>query len=238
MEIKGSVVIVTGASRGIGLATARLLSSRAARVVLSARSADRLLKLEGEIPNSIALPCDMSKAEDIHHLILEAKKRCGRIDILINNAGQGMRTPVEAIDINDYRAVIDLNVIGPLRAMQEVIPFMRQQGRGMILNISSLTSKHYFPMIAAYSSTKYALNALSLTARQELGKDGIVVSVFHPKITATDFGDYARGQTYSSRAGVPGMMVDTPEAVAEQIARQIETEEPEIEAVGGLYGRS
>lgn len=84
-----------------------------------------------------------------------------------------------------------------------------------------MVSKNTFPMLAAYASTKYALNALSLTARQELAKDNIIVSVFHPKMTATDFGKNARGQKYDSHAGRPGMSVDTPEAVAERIADQI-----------------
>jgi short-subunit dehydrogenase len=84
-----------------------------------------------------------------------------------------------------------------------------------------MVSKNYFPMLAAYASTKYALNALSLTARQELAKDNIIVSVLHPKMTSTDFGQNARGQKYDSRAGRPGMAVDTPEAVAERIVAQI-----------------
>ena len=105
----------------------------------------------------------------------------GRIDILVNNAGQGLCAPVESIDLGDYRAVMELNVFAVLSAMQAVIPIMRQQGGGMILNVSSVVSKNYFTTIGGYASTKYALNALSLTARQELAKGNIVVSVFHPK---------------------------------------------------------
>jgi short-subunit dehydrogenase len=86
-----------------------------------------------------------------------------------------------------------------------------------------MVSKNYFPMLAAYSATKYALNALSLTARQELANDNITVSVFHPKMTATEFGQNARGETYSSHAGRPGMTVDTAEAVAAKIVEQIES---------------
>jgi len=106
---------------------------------------------------------------------------------------------------------------------------MREEGGGMILNISSLVSKNYFPGLAAYASTKYALNALSLTARAELEGDHIVVSVFHPKMTATDFGKNSLGQPYSSSAGRPGMAVDTPEEVAVRIAEQIESGEPEAQ---------
>ncbi len=126
-----------------------------------------------------------------------------------------------------YRDIMELNVFSVLEAMQEVIPIMREQGSGMILNISSMVSKNYYPGLAAYSSTKYALNALTLTARAELEKDNIVVSVFHPKMTATDFGANSVGEKYESRTGRPGMVVDTAEEVAEQILKQIESEAPE-----------
>jgi len=227
MKIQDKVAVVTGASMGIGLAIAKALGAAGAKVVLAARSADKLKTLEQEIPNSFAVPTDMRKPGDIADLVQQAKAKFGRIDILINNAGQGMRSAVEEININDYRDVLELNVISVLEAMQAVIPVMRAQGGGLILNISSMVSKNYFPLLAAYSSTKYALNSLSLTARQELADDHIVVSVFHPKMTATDFGKNSRGEKYNSAAGRPGMSVDTPEAVAEQVLKQIESEAPE-----------
>ena len=221
MEIKDKIVIVTGASAGIGLALARLLAEKGATVILAARSADKLKQLEKEIPGSVAIPADMQKPEDIRNLIHQVQDRFGRIDILVNNAGQGLRSTVETIDLDDYRNIMELNVFGVLSAMQEVIPIMRKQGGGTILNVGSMVSKNTFPTLAAYASTKYALNALSLTARQELAKDNIIVSVFHPKMTATEFGQNARGEKYHSAAGRPGMTVDTPEAVAERIVEQI-----------------
>ena len=127
----------------------------------------------------------------------------GRIDILVNNAGQGLLSPVETVDLDEYRGIMELNVFAVLVAMQAVIPIMRKRGGGTILNVSSMVSKNTFPMLAAYASTKYALNALSLTARQELAKDSIIVSVFHPKMTATDFGQNALGQKYDSRPAGP-----------------------------------
>jgi short-subunit dehydrogenase len=221
MDIKDKIAIVTGASAGIGLALARLLAEKGATVILAARSADKLKQLEKEIPGSVAIPADMQKQGDIRNLIREVQDKFGRIDILVNNAGQGLLSPVETVDLDEYRSIMELNVFGVLSAMQEVIPIMRKHGGGTILNVSSMVSKNHFPMLAAYASTKYALNALSLTARQELAKDNIIVSVFHPKMTATDFGQNARGQKYDSRAGRPGMAVDTPEAVAERIVAQI-----------------
>ena len=222
MQIKDKIAIVTGASGGIGLAVAKRLAQEGAKVVLAARSADKLKQLEREIPGSFAVPTDMRKQEDIHQLVQQTEQKFGRIDILINNAGQGLLSPVESIDLKDYREIMELNVFAVLEAMQAVIPIMRQQGGGAILNVSSLVSKNYFPQLGGYASTKYALNALSLTARQELASDKIVVSVFHPKMTATEFGQNARGETYHSGAGRPGMTIDTPEAVAEKMIQLIE----------------
>ncbi len=221
MDIKDKIAIVTGASAGIGLAVARLLAEKGAAVILAARSADKLKQLEKEIPGSVAIPADMQKQDDIRNLIHQVQDKFGRVDILVNNAGRGLLSPVETVDLDEYRNIMELNVFGVLSAMQAVIPVMRKHGGGTILNVSSMVSKNHFPMLAAYASTKYALNALSLTARQELAKDSIIVSVFHPKMTATDFGQNAQGQKYNSRAGRPGMAVDTPEAVAERIVAQI-----------------
>jgi short-subunit dehydrogenase len=235
MEIKDKVIIVTGASQGIGLATARLLSIAGAQVVLAARSGELLKKYEKELDNSFAIEIDMRKPEDIKKLIDTTIEKFGRIDLFINNAGQGMYGPVEKIDIEKYKEIMELNVYAPLRAMEMIIPIMRTQGGGMILNISSRVSKNYFPNLAAYASTKYALNALSLTARTELSKDNIVVSVFHPKMTATNFGKNAiRIEAPQSSAGArpgdrPGIEVDSAEAVAEGIIEQIKSESPEAE---------
>ncbi|HUZ92848.1 MAG TPA: SDR family NAD(P)-dependent oxidoreductase [Candidatus Paceibacterota bacterium] len=229
MKIKDSAIIVTGASAGIGLAAARVLAKRGASVVLAARSGEKLAELAEEIPNSLAVATDMRIPEDVRNLVDLALKKFGRIDVLVNNAGQGLRAPVESVDLEAYRDIMELNVFAVLRAMQAVIPVMRRQGGGMILNIGSLVSKNYFPGLAAYASTKYALNALSLTAREELKHDRIIVSVFHPKMTATGFGKNSLGEKYSSAAGRPGMQVDSADAVAERIADQIESEAPEAQ---------
>jgi short-subunit dehydrogenase len=228
MEItKDTVAVITGASEGIGEAIARELAGRGAKVVLAARSQDKLDKLAGELPGSWAIAADMRKPEDIRRLISGALEKFGRIDLLVNNAGQGLRAPVESIPLGDYRSVMELNVFAVLDAMQLAIPVMRKQGGGMILNISSMVSKNYYLGLGGYSSTKYALNALSLTARQELAGEGIVVSVFHPRMTATQFGQNARGEQYDSSAGRPGMGVDTAQDVAREAVRQIESGAPE-----------
>jgi len=187
-DVQDKVIIVTGASAGIGLAIAKLLGKEGARLALVARSKDKLEALAAELPGSLAVVADMTKADDIKSMIQKVQEHFGRIDVLINNAGQGMYGAIESVDIEKYKKIIELNVIGPLAAMQQVIPVMRKQGGGSIINISSGVSKNYFPLLGAYASTKYALNCISLTARAELEKDNIVVSVMHPGLTDTDFG--------------------------------------------------
>jgi len=235
MTIKDKVIIVTGASHGIGRATAEALAKKGAKVVLAARSAAELEAFVKLHPNVFPVPTDMTKPAQVARLIDQSMKRHGRIDILINNAGVGMHCPIENVDIDEYKKMMELNVFAVLRAMQTVIPIMRAQGGGMILNVSSRVSKNYFPGLAAYASTKYALNCLSLTARAELAPDKIVVSVMHPKMTATDFSKNSMGkhpdyeEIRRSRPAMPEMQIDTPEQVAERIVELIGSEVAEAE---------
>ncbi len=231
MQIKNKIAIVTGASMGIGQATARLLAEKGATVVLAARSVDKLEAIAKDIPNSLVIPTDMTDSESIINLMDETLEKFGRVDILVNNAGRGLYAPVESFDVNDYREIFELNVIGPLIAMQEAIPIMRKQGGGRIVNISSMVSKNYFPYLGGYASTKYALNALSLTARAELAEDGIIVSVVHPGLTDTEFGVNAiktpetEEMAPRNREGMPAP--DSAEYVAGKIIENIENDAAE-----------
>lgn len=232
MDIKNKVAIITGASEGIGKAIAEKLAAEGAKLVLAARSDEKLAALAHKLPGSVAVRTDMGDQNAIQNLIDRTMEIHGRIDILVNNAGQGMYGPVERTDIDKYRHIFDLNVIGPLFAMELVIPHMRAQGGGMIVNISSRVSKNHFPMLGAYASTKYALNGLSLTAREELTKDNIIVSLMHPKMTATNFNKNALGEraSFVDRPGRPAAMeIDTAEQVADKTIELIRSEAAEAE---------
>ena len=233
MEIKDKVIIVTGASMGIGMAAAKELSKRGAKLVLAARSKDKINALAQELTDSLAIETDMENSESIKNMISETIKKYGRIDVLINNAGRGLYGALENVDPSEYRKIIELNVIGPMIAMQEVIPHMRKQGGGTIVNISSMVSKMYYPHLSAYASTKYALNALSMTSRSELEKDNIIVTLVHPTLTETNFGinavksDAASQNMQSrSREGMPAP--DSAEDVVALIVQSIETGKDEI----------
>ena len=234
MDIKDKVIIITGASQGIGLASAKHLSSLGAKIVLTARSSDIIHDLEKELPHSLSIVTDMRNSKDIKNMIKKTVDKYGRIDILINNAGQGMYGPVEKIDIEQYRQIMELNVYSVVIAMQEVIPQMRKQGGGMIVNISSGLTKMYLPGVSAYSSTKYALNAISLIARQELEKDNIIVSLIEPNMTATNFTKNSIGtrpnwsSSNNSNSSRPQPRIDSAELVAEFIEKIIKSEEAEL----------
>jgi short-subunit dehydrogenase len=234
MEIKDSVVVVTGASAGIGRAAAQRFAAAGARLVLAARSADRLdalaAELQGQGHEAIAVPTDMRDQEQVIRLIDAAVERFGRLDILINNAGQSVAGAVADVNPDHMRQIIELNVFGPLYAMQAAIPHMRRSGGGLIINVSSMVSKMTIPGLSGYAATKSALNMLSATARGELAGDNIRVITMYPRTTATDFGAHALGdQALRSRqrANAQHVQVDSAEQVAEKILEAARTEPAE-----------
>jgi NAD(P)-dependent dehydrogenase (short-subunit alcohol dehydrogenase family) len=233
MRVNGKVAIITGASSGIGLAAARLLAGHGAKVALAARSTDKLTQLAAELPGSLAVPTDMRSESDIRKMVRAVLEHYGRIDILINNAGRAYDAPLEWIDVDMYRQLFELDVVGPLIAMQLVIPTMREQGGGAIVNISSGTSLMYLPNMSAYSSVKRALNAITLTAREELARDNIIVSVVYPYMTLTDLDANMFGaesddlEPYEAETDVDLPPPDPPEHVAAKILEVIETGEAE-----------
>ena len=170
-------------------------------------------------------PAPIEQPELGRHKRAAVVEHYGRIDVLVNNAGRALRAPVTDIKIADFQNIIDLNVYGPLLAMQAVVPYMRKQGGGSIVNVSSNVSKMAIPTIGAYAATKYALNALTLTARGELADAGIVVTVMHPGQTATNFGRNATVDQSMASAPPPSggstPTPDTPQDVAERILEAI-----------------
>ena len=234
MDIKGKVTIVTGASSGIGLSTAKLLSSKGAKLALVARSKDKLEQLAKELPEAIVITADISKVEDVKNMVKQAYEHFGRIDILVNNAGRGYDVPVEKTDIEIFHYLFDLDVVGPLVAMKEAIPLMRRQGGGTIVNVSSGTALMYLPDNGPYSGLKRALAHISLTARTELEKDKIVVSVVYPYITLTDFDkNTIKDASLQEHEETPEAQeafskADPPEYTAQRIVEGIESGEAEI----------
>lgn len=183
---------ITGASAGIGLATVRSFAAAGAKLALVARSTDALNHLAKELQSqgidAVALPADVSDPRQVERVIEETVRRFGRLDVVINNVGQAVVGKVADLNPDDFRKILDLNVLGPLVAMQSAIPVMREQGGGLIINISSVVSKMHIGGLGAYAATKAALNMISDTARDELASNQIRVITVYPRSTATDFG--------------------------------------------------
>ena len=222
MQIKEHVFIVTGASSGIGLSTAIALSDRGAKVALFARSNDALQKLAQQHPGSLPVTVDMTKFDRVRDAIRAVHQHYGRVDGLVNNAGRSYAASVEEIEPALFDEIFHLNVLGPIVAMQAVIPVMRAQGGGSIVNINSGTTFMTIPQYSVYSASKRALLGFSLTARAELEKDRIVVSEIYPFITATNFGKYRMGKPASGGPASNYADSDKPEFVANLVLQAIE----------------
>lgn len=234
MEIKNAVVILTGASIGIGAAAARLLAQQGAKLVLAARSTDKLqalaTELQGQGAEVLTVTTDMAVHDQVKALVDRAKQRFGRVDVLVNNAAVPAICPVEKLPDDIFRTMFDVNVLGPLHAMQAALPVMRAQGGGLIVNISSMVSRVIWPSMGGYAATKFALNCLSETLRVEAAKDNIRVSVVFPDNTGTDFGAHSLMVLDPPTSPPEGVewKVDAPERVAEKIVEAIRTEPKEL----------
>jgi short-subunit dehydrogenase len=194
MELAGKVTVITGASTGIGEAIARVFVHKGGSVVLLSRDAARAEAARGRIGYSertVALSCDVRHSEEIDRVLGLTLHHFKRIDIWINNAGHGLLDSVAEVKLPACHELFETNFFGALSAMQAVIPVMRQQGGGTIINISSVAGHIPLPYHAAYSATKFALNAIGKAAGVELKKDGIHVLTVCPGYVRTAFSENA-----------------------------------------------
>lgn len=186
-------VIVTGASSGIGRETVLAFARAGANVVLAARRLELLEKIRAELPGAgdrlFCLRTDVTVDDDVARLVDATLARFGRIDILVNNAGAGLRALVADVRPEDAHRVMELNLFGPLRCLQAVLPVMKRQGRGQIVNVGSVLSVVATPRNSIYCASKFALLALSDALRMELKGTGIEVIVILPGYTDTPFFD-------------------------------------------------
>jgi short-subunit dehydrogenase len=190
VDVSGKVVVVTGASMGIGEAIAKIFADRGSRVVLLSRDAGRAEAARGRIGHTdrtLALSCDVRNREEIDRVLSLTLHHFERIDLWINNAGHGLQDSVAHMDMAACRDMFDTNFFGTVFAMQAVIPVMKQQGSGTIANISSVAGHIPLPFHAAYSATKFAMNAFGKAARVELKSDEIHVLTVCPGYVRTDF---------------------------------------------------
>lgn len=190
-SLAGQVIVITGASAGIGEEAARRLARAGAKIVLSARRPDRLEALAREIDPSgasvLAVPGDVTVAADREKLVAAARAKFGRIDGLVNNAGYGTRGPVEAVPVDLIRKNYETNIFSLIALTQLVLPEMRDRGDGCIVNIGSVAGKIARPLSSIYDSTKHALEALTDGLRGELKPFGVRVTLIRPGFILTEF---------------------------------------------------
>ena len=194
MELTGKVVVVTGASMGIGEAIAKLFAESGASVVLLSRDAARAEAARVRIgcpERTVGLSCDVRNSEEIDRVLALTLHHFKRVDVWVNNAGHGLLDSVSQMEMSACHDMFNTNFFGALSAMQAVIPVMRQQGEGTIINISSVAGHVPMPFHAAYSATKFAMNAIGKAAGVELKHEGIRVLTVCPGYVRTAFGENA-----------------------------------------------
>lgn len=186
MKFKDKVVIVTGASSGIGLALARRAASEGANVVLAARSIDKLEGIIRELPTeSLAVKCDVSVEDDCRQMVEKAVAKFGRIDVLINNAGLSMRALFDDVDTNVLHQLMDVNFWGTVNCTKFALPYV-QDSRGSIVGISSVAGIHGLPARTGYSASKYAMQGFLETIRIENMYKGVHVMIACPGFTESN----------------------------------------------------
>src|SRR6478672_7574970 len=220
--IKDKVVVITGASSGIGEATAVMLAERGAKVVLGARGLDRLQSLAGRIEGAggevAYAQTDVRRREDLTSLVKLALDRYDQLDVLINNAGIGPISPLDDLRVEDWENMIDINIKGVLYGIAAALPVFRKQGFGHFVNTGSTAGHRTVPSQSVYSATKFAVRALTEGLRQEAG-DKLRVTIVSPGFVRTDFVDTVTNlEVRSQLAASRDKFAIAPDAIARAIA--------------------
>ncbi len=231
MRLRDRTVIVTGASSGIGRETARLFARAGANVVLASRNAERLARVADELRayrgRSLVVPTDVTDREAVEAMVKTAAEEFGSVDILLNNAGLGLYAPLSDGSMENVRHLFEVNVFGPLNCIRAAAPYMKQQRRGQVINVSSLAGKIAAPYEGAYAATKFALTAISDALRLELFDYGITVITVYPGPVQTSFGENALKEVEPPRASRVVRRIAAVR-VAEAIVKAARDERPEV----------
>jgi NADP-dependent 3-hydroxy acid dehydrogenase YdfG len=221
--MESKVIVITGASGGIGAALAKLVSRSGARVALLARREKELREVAARCgPEALPIVADVTRREEVEGALAASLARFGHVDAWVNNAGRGITRLVSELSDDDFDEMMRVNVKSALYGMQAVLPHFRERGRGHIINVSSMLGRMPFALVrSAYSAAKHALNSLTANLRMELRADypEIHVTCVHPGVVTTEFGVHARHGGSDSRQ-MPG--AQTAEEVAQVIAEVID----------------
>ena len=230
MEIRGKVVLITGASEGIGAACAEAFRHKGAQLALTARSVEKL-RLVGR-DDALVIPGDITLDGTQEHVVNSTIDRYGRIDVLINKAGIGLYTPAWRAPMKDVRSLFELNFFAPLRLIQLVAPHMRRQRGGTIVNVSSIAGKITLPWMTLYSAGKYALCSLTDGLRMELRGDGVHLMSVCPGYVETGFQRHILGgEIPAAIAGRRSFAISAAKC-AQAIVRGVENEKRTVMTPG------
>jgi NADP-dependent 3-hydroxy acid dehydrogenase YdfG len=224
--IEGKVVAITGASSGIGEATALLLAERGAKVVIGARGSERLKALADRIVSAAGevayARTDVKRREDLSNLVKLACERYGKLDVLVNNAGIGPISPLDELRVDEWDEMIDINIKGVLNGIATALPVFRKQGFGHFVNTASTAGHTTAPNQSVYSGTKFAVRAISEGLRQEAG-DKLRVTIISPGFVRTEFVEAIANPELRARfAASRDRVAMPPDAIARAIAFAIE----------------
>ncbi|MBI4218444.1 MAG: SDR family NAD(P)-dependent oxidoreductase [Elusimicrobia bacterium] len=219
------VAIVTGASSGIGLETAKLLSNRGSLLVLAARNKEKIESLSKELGRSLPVVTDVTQESSVQNLIAQTLDRFGKIDILINNAGILLYKPMQDCSSEEIQRILEVNFLGAVRCANAALPILKKQGQGTIVNVASIAGRIGLPNLGYYSSSKFALVAYSEALRQEVFHHNIFVTTVCPGTVLTPM-----TETILSEAKAKGKnsFPIMPQTVAKRILRAIEKKEREV----------
>ena len=218
--LAGRVALVTGASSGIGDAAARVLAGAGAKVAIAARRHERLDILARELSAAgaevLVLAADLLREDENQRIVAETEKHFGRLDILVNNAGVMLLSPVDGANPDDWRRMLELNVLAPMVSSQAALPGMRARGGGHIVNIASTAGRIANPNISGYSASKFGIVAFSESLRREVYKDKIRVTVIEPGVVETELREHIphAGMKQAIDAWAAAMRQLQPEDVA------------------------
>jgi NADP-dependent 3-hydroxy acid dehydrogenase YdfG len=222
-KLDGKVAVITGASSGIGEATAEALAEEGASVVVAARREERLSdlveRINGNGGKALSVECDVTDEEQAHDLIQRARDELGQVDILVNNAGVMQLSKIEKGLSDEWRRMFEVNVLGLLYVTDAAVQVMKEQGSGHLINISSVAGRKSGPLRGAYSGTKFAVNAISEALRVELLEDNIRVTMVEPGAVETELPDHITDE--EAKEGVSAlyqMDILQPEDIAAAIA--------------------
>ncbi|WP_027910412.1 SDR family oxidoreductase [Pseudomonas sp. URMO17WK12:I4] len=224
-NIQEKVVLITGASSGIGEGCARLLAEKGARVVLGARRVERLEQLVEDIRaaggQAIARRLDVTDAADVQAFVDAAKAEYGRVDVLLNNAGVMPLSMIEALKLDEWNRMIDVNIRGVLHGIAAALPVMQAQRSGQIINVASIGAYRVSPTAAVYCATKYAVRAISDGLRQEVGGD-IRVTLVSPGVVESELADSISDEGARDAMREFRKVAISPSAIARAVAYAIE----------------